>query len=87
MAVIFRLSQHPRNRSQGAELLAFRIFREQKQKDNIDRLAVDRVELDRFAQPQQHSNWFADLMEPCMRQGHAAAHTGGAEFLAFAQLG
>ena len=61
-------------------------MREQEQKDDVDGLSIDGIEGDWFAQPDKHSNRFADLVKSGVRQRDAAAHAGRSQFFPLFQL-
>ena len=62
-------------------------FRQQQQKNDIDRLTIDSIEVERLAQAHQNAERLLHLLEPRMRYRRAAAHSGRAELLALEKLG
>src|SRR5262245_1602393 len=63
---------------------ARRFWREQ-QEDEIDRLAVERLELDRAVQPREQAEQMLELGQLAMRYGDAIADAGRAQLLALHQ--
>src|SRR5262249_10647609 len=57
----------------------------EQQKDQIDRLAVERLELDRPIEPGEQPEQPFELRQLAMRDGDAVADAGGAELLALLQ--
>ncbi len=60
-------------------------FRRQQQKHQIDRLAVERLEIDRPLQPREQAEHLAELGQLAVRDGDAIADAGRAELLALQQ--
>ncbi len=57
----------------------------QQQEDQIDRLFVDRVEVDGLFQPREHPIQTCKAGQLAVRDGDAIADAGGAQLLAFDQ--
>ena len=61
------------------------ILRREQREDEVDRLPVDRIEIERLLEPQEHADHRLQTVQTRMRQRHAMPHAGGAERLAFLQ--
>ena len=80
-----RIAQQARDARQRLEVIGAGGFRRQQQKNQIHRLAVERLEIDRPLQPREQSEQAAEFRQLAMRDRHAIAHRGGTELLALQQ--
>ena len=85
MRAISRIAQQARHARQRLEVIGAGGFRRQQQKNQIDRLAVERLEIDRPLQPREQPEQAAELRQLAVRNGDAVADRGGAELLALQQ--
>src|SRR5690606_17408117 len=60
-------------------------FRREQQKDQVDRLAIERFEIDRLLKPRKETDETIELGELAVRDGNATADAGRAEPLAMPQ--
>jgi len=80
-----RITQRARHQCQCLEVLDARILGREERKDHVHRLTVDRVEVNRFFEQDEHTHNRLDPVEPGMRQRDTVADTGGAKAFAFEQ--
>src|SRR5580704_6527846 len=60
-------------------------FRRQQQEDKIDRLAVERLEIDRPIEPREQTKQPFEIRHLAVRNGNAIANRSRAKLLALAQ--
>src|ERR1700722_9344367 len=60
-------------------------FGRQQQKNQIDRLAVERIEIHRSREPREQAEQLVERRELAVRYRNAVAHPGGAELLPLQQ--
>ena len=80
-----RIAQQPRHARQRLEMIGAGAFRREQQEDQIDRLAVERLEIDRPLQPRKQPEQLVELRQLAVRNGDAVADAGRAELLALQQ--
>src|SRR5437588_2675523 len=66
-------------------MVGTRSFRRQQQKHEIDRLAVERLKIDRPFEPRKKTKQVVELWQLAMGNGDAMADPGRAELLALLQ--
>jgi len=66
-------------------MIGARAFRRQQQENRVDRPLVDRIEIDRVAEPREQAHRLGERRHAAVRDGDAAADAGRAEPLAFQQ--
>ena len=74
-----RITELARDAGEGSELLAMRRGREQEQEHDVDRLAVDRGEIDCTPEPRQHAEGLRQAGDAGVRNGDSVPHAGRAE--------
>jgi hypothetical protein len=74
-------AQHPCRTGKGVELLALRLRGQQQQKYQIDRLAIDGLEVNRLGEADQNAKRPRDAFETGVRDGDAGAGSGRARAL------
>ena len=79
------VAQQARNARQRLQVVGARGFRRQQQENQIDRLAVERLEIDRLVQPREQAEQPTELRQLAVRNGDAIADAGRAELLALQQ--
>src|SRR5436309_5133389 len=57
-------------------------FRRKQQEYQVDRLAIERFEIDRPLQPRKDAEQLGELRQLAMRNGNTVAHAGRAQLLA-----
>src|SRR5580704_12864747 len=80
-----RLAQQPGDAGQCLEVIGAGAFGRQQKKDQIDRLAVERLEIDRPVEPREQSEQAAEVRHLAVRNGDAVADGRGAELFALHQ--
>jgi hypothetical protein len=80
-----RLAQQPRDAGQRFEVIGAGAFGRQQEKDQIDRLAVERLEIDRPIEPREQSEQPAEIRHLAVGNGDAVADSRGAELFALHQ--
>ncbi len=73
------VAQHTGDARESLQMIRAGIFRREKQKNKIDRLIVQRLEIDRGFQTSEDSGYFVDVRQLTVRNGNAIAHPGGTE--------
>src|SRR5215472_6982995 len=79
------VAQQPRDPGQRLEVIGPRPFRREQQEDEVDRLAVHRLEIDRSFQPGKQTKQLLELRQLAMRDGHPVADGRRTELLALQQ--
>jgi len=80
-----RVAQQPRDPGQGLEMVGPGRFRRQQQKDQIDRLLVHRIEIDRLVQAGEDAVKAVKTDRFAVRNGDAVADARRAQALALQQ--
>ena len=80
-----RITHGARHKGKRLEVVHARILGGEQRKDQIHRLAINAIIVQRLFQPQEHASDAGQILQPCVRQGDAMAHTGGAKAFAFLQ--
>ena len=75
----------PRHRGQQRELLAARGRRQQQKKHQVDRFAIDRIEIDRPLQPRKQTERLRQFVEARVGNRDTVTDAGRAETLALQQ--
>ena len=74
-----------RNACQRLEVISARCFRREQQEDEVNRLVVERFEIDRARQPCEEPKESAEFRKLAMWNGHATTDAGRAELFALKQ--
>ncbi len=79
------LAKEPRDAGQRFEVIGAGAFGRQQEKDQIDRLAVERLEIDRPVEPREQSEQAGQVRHLAVGNGDAVADGRGAELFALHQ--
>lgn len=75
------IAQHTGDARECLQVIRAGILRREKQKNKIDGLIVQRLEIDRGFQTSENSGYFVDVRQLAVRNGNAIAHPGRTEAL------
>src|SRR5579872_2083854 len=70
------VAQQPRDSRQSLQVIGARAFRREKQKDEVDRLAIHRLEIDRALKPGKQSEDLFELRKLAVRNRDAVSDRG-----------
>ena len=70
------IGQHLRELRQDLEMRLRRLLGHHQEDEDRDRLAVGRIEGNRFGQPDERGDRVAQSLDPAVRNGHLLAETG-----------
>ena len=79
------VAEHLRQLGEYLQMQIGGALRHQQDEDEADRLAVGRVEGNRFAHAHEGADRLLDALDAAVRDGHTLAKAGGAEFFACKQ--
>ena len=77
--------QQPGHAGQRLEMIGARSLRRQQQKQQVNRLAVERLEVDRVIEARKQPEQMVELPQLPVRDGDAVAHGGRAQFFPLQQ--
>ena len=79
------IAKQARDTGQRLEMVGAGTLRGEQQENQIDRLAVERLEIDRALQPREQAEHVGELGELAVRDGDAVADSGGTELFTLQQ--
>src|ERR1044072_497913 len=79
------LAQEPRDAGERLQVIGARAFRGEQQANQIDRLAVERLEIDPALEAGEQADQLLELRQLAVRNRNAVADPGAAELLALRQ--
>src|SRR6266550_4200333 len=77
----FRVAQQPRDAGERLEVIGARRFRREQQENQIHRLAIERLKIDRPIEARKQAYQFLQLRQLAVRDRNAVADAGAAELL------
>ena len=81
--LIAQMARHPR---QGFQMIGASWLWCKQEKDQIDRLVINRIKIDRLGEAGKEANHLVEVLELAVWDGDAVAHTGGAKTLTLEQF-